>query len=90
MADMTKAKFVVRVIFTAAIMIIGAVIFFTSEDTGNQVLGTNMITVGWATWMSAGKAKKGSGTPETPPAQAGGPVGDVEDPLLINGDPHAD
>lgn len=51
------AKFAVRVAFTTALMIIGTAIYFTSKEPGAQILGTNMVTAGWATWMSTGKVK---------------------------------
>jgi len=84
MANLALAKFIVRVIFTAALMTIGVAIYFTSSDTGTKILGTNMITVGWATWMSSGKVKKtdpnGPGIQLNAPAQPAPGVHDVENP----------
>jgi hypothetical protein len=79
--NLSVAKFVVRVLFTAALMTIGVAIYFTSEDTSAQILGTNMITVGWATWMSSGKVKKADPVVPGVPAAPGAPVAhDVENP----------
>lgn len=50
-------KFLARVLFTFILMLIGALIFFLSANDTLKIVGSNMVTGGWAAWLSVGSSK---------------------------------
>ena len=55
--NLKLAKFTIRVSLTIIMMGIGATIFFTSDKEAMKIVGSNMITAGWAAWVSMGSSK---------------------------------
>lgn len=51
------AKFVVRVLLTFSIFIVGVVLAFTASDESMQFWGLTLINGSWTAWLSPGKAK---------------------------------
>ncbi len=68
--NLKVGKFYARVFFTCVLMGVGTAIFFSIDSETMRIIGSNMVTAGWAAWMSMGSSKITS--PETEYAQLEG------------------
>lgn len=50
-------KFIFRCSITLIFMGIGAGIFFGTDDNTLKLLGSNMVTAGWAAWVPTGTSE---------------------------------
>jgi len=57
MINLKVAKFTTRVVLTLILMLFGISIFFLSDDNSMKLVGSNMVTASWASWMSMGSSK---------------------------------
>ena len=51
------AKFIVRVLISFALFVVGAAIFFTSEEENLKIVGVSFMTTTFGAWMKLGSSK---------------------------------